>query len=1314
MSGAGIPFTAAQAEAIAHRAGNLAVSASAGSGKTAVLTERVFRLVVPEPGSAPQPVGLDELLVITFTEKAAGEMRERIERRLMAALKEDRDNALVARALDALPGAWIMTIDAFCRRLVVEHFHRAGVSPSPRVPDGAELSELTSQVLRQRLEDAEASDAAMLDDLLRESGGTRGLLELLRTLIDYLDSLDSPERWLERARGKLRAQAEAAAFADLPEAREALEPFRNTAADLAEAVSELIAPCAERGAAADVLERLAQAADALTSLAEGDEVLRVDALREALAAGVAGQVLDDLDRKRTCGPALYQNKAFLAAELAPLTSRFEVWRKNWLELSENQWLHGARLAGRRGLALLDLAETARDEIARMKQRRGWVSFNDFERLALGLLVGSDTPGAPSDIAHAQRLRFKHVLVDEYQDTSPLQHAIVRMVAREDEPGNLFLVGDVKQSIYRFRYAEPELFLRLLHPDRKGDGDENPGEADEPIFDHVRLAENFRSRPGILAFVNACFAALMDEPVGGVDYARDEQLAAGLTDEPGDDPVCVETHWLDVQGRIDGEQDSEGDADDGNAHDPAEDGESGIEEDDGLEGVEAQAARVARRLRELIDRGEARPGECAILLRSLRREMPLWVAALEREGLPVRSPGLDPTFTAPELVDLVCALRLADSPLQDVPLAAVMRSPLGGFTDDELTSLRIARPHGAFHRAVFSAAQRALPGEDEADPIPDDATPAEALRDKLSAFLARLDGWRETARREGPAEVLERILKETSYEAHLAGHPAAAARLNHVDYLRRMLREAADVGDGRNPLAAWLERVDRAESEAQALGELPDAPAQTGDAVNLMTIHAAKGLEFEVVVLARLERTFGGGATRALMLDRHAGMALKGVDTQRRRVYPTLALRALEERNRRRERAEELRLLYVAMTRARRRLVLVGQTASLERRRAHWERLRERSETGPLGALERLGARSPLELIAPLADRLASGGEAPWLASGAKIGAEMDGASGGDEANADAAKPEPPKAVVAALTASDPEEARMAWADAVSALERSAAAGGERIGAAPSLVPGFDPMERLTWLPVKASVTSLRREAADEAMDARREAARLMEAEMQPALVTRTDAVELRGPEWGAAETGPVAGGLAAAERGALIHAVLAGVALEDGGKMDALRATARRAAQALWPGRGWKDEAAWEALLSGGLERDLEGVAWYFGTELGQAMTARPGAVSRELPFTWRRMLHDFDPEAGAAHPGETMLVQGIVDAVIDRGAAATVIDYKTDRLTSKADLEAAVARHRGQIVAYSRALRAIWQIREVEAALVFLDARRVVNVDWR
>ncbi|MCH8333832.1 UvrD-helicase domain-containing protein, partial [Candidatus Sumerlaeota bacterium] len=783
--------------------------------------------------------------------------------------------------------------------------------------------------------------------------------------------------------------------------------WRSIAADLA--------GFASRSAGPDESASLSDAAPAKSGGLLGSVRAYLDGDRE--------KQLEKFGTKKVCGATLYSNESFRKGVLDKFSAQLSAWKNEWFALGPSRWAHAERLEAEQGLALIHLARSVEDKVQDIKRRRGVLGFADFERKALSVLTdpgSSDVALAksgahgPSEIAHHYQRFFSHVLVDEYQDVSPLQHGIIRRLSHVDDPSppvhrNLFIVGDLKQSIYRFRGADPSVFGRCLNQpsalssqlsaaERPSQGSDAipSAEGGVPVMHRVNLRTNFRSLPGILHCVNATFERLMDLSLGGIDYDEEARLAPERSEErsePRDDSIQVEAHWIDpkagrsgaTSGAISGATSSgSGESVRENENDEPDFANATSDQDEAgaTASVEREAQWIAHRIGEMTDpetgvwipdenagggRRRARPSDCAILVRRMKTDADLWISTMARFGLKVRAPGTDPLLNAPEIVDLLCALRLANNPMQDVPLAAILRSPMVGLNETELLELRRAEPHGPFHEAVWRALGRGGQGGQ---------IPAPSAVESLRTFFENLDRWRDLAMTAGPDEVLEMILRDTDYEAHLSGLPDALARLKNLNHLRNLLRRYSGRMVSASRLSDFLSAIDDADGSTSSIEDSETAGTQD-DAVHLLTIHKSKGLEFPIVFLARLSSPFGGAQTRNdVLLDPDGGMTYAGIDPERRLRMRSLQSIAMAAEERRASRAEEFRLLYVAMTRARERLVLVG-TASKSLAEGQWKDSPiTRGDRVP--TLLRLSANSPIDLLGPILQHLDSRDQPSWL------------------------------------------------------------------------------------------------------------------------------------------------------------------------------------------------------------------------------------------------------------------------------------------------------------------------------------------------
>lgn len=1378
-------WTPEQAAAIAERDHDLYVTAAAGSGKTAVLTERVVQLVTERnkgggadgaDGVPREPASLERLLVITFTRKAAREMRERIEKRLRRALDENPESADLRAALDAMPRSNILTLDAFNDRLVRRHFHRAGVAPDVRIADEDEERELIEQATNRAFEELARDDGERgreFAGLIATAGGAGGsVLENVATRVhmirSWMGSLEDPERWLEQSRMLLQRTLAAETFEEMPESELVVEALAASLVELAEALDD-VARRAEARFGAEAIEsttaaklwsaepaRMRDHAERLRVAETADQRSEAFGALEAWQAEDGMRGLEKMKNKGVCGGAMYGDVYFRKQALERFGDSIGGWRERWFALGREHWAEATRMAAVQSLALLNLAEHIDARVARAKRTRGVLGFADMSRAALRLLVEPDGSGC-SDIADEYQDFFTHVLVDEYQDISPLQDALIRRLSHADQPypsvaRNLFAVGDLKQSIYRFRRADPLLFRSRL------ESSTTQADAQEPSR-RIGLLSNFRSLPGILHAVNAIFERLMDREVGEMEYddearLRPERPEHDLNSMPSPNEEnrrpCVEAHWIDKNARIgdvdvgkeSGEESGNAAGGQGAAHAASGDGELRLAR------TEREAIFIAARVEALTDPetgllipdgGEpgafrrARPADCAILVRGLSTDLDLWVTTFAARGLRVQAAAADPEDAAPELSDVIAALRLADNPLNDIALATVMRSPMFEFSDDDLLALRAEQRRHAFHEAVWRAAGR-WPGTDasqdgmdadKGEPKIESLGPE--LADKLDRFLTMLDRWRDLAARTTPEQTLDAILVSTNFEAHLAGRARAGELQDELNRLRLHMRAFGDRTGSASGMTDFLASLDHrsARRSAEAAG-----PEDSG-AVHLLTMHSSKGLEFPIVFLARLDARFEGRGSRTeIQFAKEHAMASIAVDPDKRvRLVPP-GFTALHDRDRRAQRAEEFRLLYVAMTRAREKLILIG-TAKTEELDEMWE-ASAHARAGCAPAYWRMRAAAPIDLLGPVLNHILDVSAPAWLGVETHTSVPLGPHKVRLPRLRDA---------LSEFAGRSEEGRRELWSSAQREFDEvlgdetqskrtpdddAARSGTGESSRRPSLdriplILASDRRRGLSAAPLKETASGIARRAAGRGrgpLDGdRNEFEMFFEAEIiAGGRGVATGDLVGRRPMFIQTDSG---GRLDPAARGRATHALLQHMELSNrvgGGESGVTEAGLRLQAEALID----------SGLIDGGLIKgdvsevaefldalDLPGLARFFETELGRRLRERAGSLSRELPFTrWVEVSESAEGAASEAGRGR-VIVQGIIDCVIDEGDFAVIIDYKTDRARSSEEVDALVEQYRPQIAIYRSAIEAIWKIPVTECWLAFLHAGENRLIDF-
>lgn len=849
--------TPSQKLAIEDRGGELLVSAAAGSGKTRVLTERLMRWITE--GDAPRSI--DNFLIITFSTAAAAELRSRISEELSARAAADPGSKRLRRESALVRRAQIGTIHSFCSALLREYAGRAGIAPDFAIADEDRARELRRLSLETVLEAAYAEAEPgfiQLADTVGAGTDDRRLESLVLELHGKLQSHARPGDWAARQSELFETGAEDAA--DTPWGRELLESAADELLWWAGEFDELVRSLAgfEKMGKAYVpsfSETASSLRGAAKRAAEG-----WDALREALP--IAFPRLGSL-RGGGEDPELAERAKARREACKKAAKRIE----KGFTLPSEQLLRDMRATAPAMRALLKLVGDFDAEYTRRKRRRSLLDFADLEHLAARLLTEPD--GSPTETAREVSRRYAEVMVDEYQDVSLVQDMIIRAVS--DSGRRLFMVGDVKQSIYRFRLADPTIFLKKY---------ESYADAPQPegVPRRVFLRESFRSRGEVVDAVNAVFGCLMSKGLGEMEYDERARLRAGL-EYPGVVPV-PELVAVPLPGADEDE-----------------------ERPDKIEVEAAYAARMMRRLVETgakISEGSAlRPlgyGDIAVLLRSVNVSGPVWRRVLAREGVPVEAGQSGGFFEAPEVAVIISLLAIIDNPRQDVALISVLRSELFGFTNDELTEIRLMSGEGDFYAALSARAE---------------------VSEKARAFLDTLARLRDFARDSELATLIWEIYESLGCMALCSAMRDGEDRRARLLRLFELARSFETTGwRGLRRFLDWLRSM-------RERGEEPAFPDEDGGgAVRIMSIHRSKGLEFPVVFIGDTARQFNRSDLRgSVLVHPELGLGPKFTDAARGIEYPTLARRAVANRLERELLSEELRLLYVAMTRARERLFI---------------------------------------------------------------------------------------------------------------------------------------------------------------------------------------------------------------------------------------------------------------------------------------------------------------------------------------------------------------------------------------------------------
>ena len=1199
-------WTNEQQAAIDSRGQTLLLSAAAGSGKTAVLVERIIRRLLDKE----YPIDITELLVVTFTKAAAAEMRDRIGTALMKALSETKDPR-VERQLALLPSAQISTLHAFCQHVIRKYFYTIDLDPAFSIAGEEELNLLRRQVLEDVFlsyyeDDEKASILYPLADMFGSDRGDDILMDTVSRMYTYARSLAWPEHWLKEA-ARAYDVAPDAVIDDMVWAGPIKDAVRRILEEDARLYDGVLYHLRQREAFAPACDTfvaeqaaLRQAAQArswndLSRFVRAIDFPRLKSLRK----------LSDDDKAvwERCKKVRDDVKKDVIKTLQAV----------YFSATPEEWLDGMRAMKPVMDGLVTLTLDFAKAYGAAKKEKGWIDFSDLEHFCLQILLAPDaSPEHPVPSAAAEELRsqYEEVFIDEYQDTNGVQELITRLVSGED---NRFMVGDIKQSIYRFRLADPTLFLEKYQSFSRDE---------KAVQRCIDLGRNFRSVPVVLDAVNAVFSRAMTAEAAGMDYGEREKLYAGRQ-APDDE------RWIGGPVEVD------------IVPTPSDE-----EDDDGSTAFEKECRFIAGRIGELLASGRMAARKdgtleplsyrhIVVLLRSMAGKADVLIQALQEGGIPSYAEQSGGYFAAVEVQVMLALLRCIDNPEQDLAMAAVLRSPLVGLDETALAGVRLAGDGTLWQNLPAFVAS--LPdGVDE--------------KEDLQQFMAAFDSWRTYSRRHGVAELLQRLYDDTAYVDFVGAMPGGDVRQANLKALYDRARQYEEAGF--RGLFRYLQLMDKMKEDGLDL-----APAKVvsekEDVVRIMSIHKSKGLEFPVVFVADMGKAFNRRDTQdQILFHNRLGIGLKQYDPEWRMSYPTLIWSGIAAQLRWEGTAEEERILYVAMTRARDQLILTGHSSHIDR---DWQRWTSR--------LNPAQAKSYFDWVMPAA-------LAPF----------------GAKADADYARP-------GAAWQDAIWQVRIARAVPAGTVEEGAYDGEPRLEAlrrgdlTGTPVPSWLD-EQLSWqyaypqavrTAAKFSVSEVKRRYQELHSDELQDEAALSvpAAAVIPPAPGEDDAFAAL-PPWLAGEEAAVSG----AQRGTALHKALQYITPAA----DQTTATLRREIDAF--------------VRQGLLSREeaklvyVPVLAAFCQSDIGRRMAESP-ELHREYPFTVLLAGGDPLPET---ETGEQILIQGVIDCLFREDDAWILVDYKSDRLETA---DAFRRRYAVQLALYKRAVEQITH-RPVEETYIY------------
>lgn len=902
-------WTDEQKKVIETRHRNLLVSAAAGSGKTAVLVERIIRMIT-EP---EHPVDIDKLLVMTFTNAAAAEMRERVETALGKLLDEDPGNKNLERQNTLIHHAKITTIDSFCLNLLREHFHELDLDPGFRVADEGELMLLKADVMKELLEEyygREDERFIKFVDTYATGRTDGGLEEYILKVWEFSQSNPWPGEWIAACRKELWAGGTGEDGDPMEETawmKYLIQDVKRQAEEFLDGLYEAADLAAEEDGPQAYAPMLAEDIRGMEELREAGTYQEIAECLEELKFGRLAAVRGkNVDPEKKEQAAAYRNLAkdgikkmkalYLPGDIDEVFADLDACREPIL-------------------MLLELAEEFSARFQEAKEEKNLVDFNDLEHFALEVLTGGSLDHRPGAVADELSEIYEEILVDEYQDSNEVQETLIRCVSRERfRTPNVFMVGDVKQSIYKFRLAKPELFLEKYESYGKEDG----------LYQKIELHKNFRSRPEVLSSINDVFYRIMTKQLGNIKYTDDAALYPGaeFPETPVDGQAKTEVLLL-------------------NTGDPLFDGMD--EEKADYTAKEAEARLIAGEIKKLTDpehgmktfngkTGEYEPlkkKDIVILLRSLSGWSEEFLSVLGAAGIPACAESRTGYFTAVEVETVLNMLTLIDNPMQDIPLAGVLKSPIGGMKDRELAIVMAEfkkDPDRGEDIGFYGAVKRYLEkhGESEEDAV---------IYRKLAAFRNLLTTLRKESMYLPVSRLIYRVFDLTGYDKYAAAMPAGKTRQANLAMLVQKAEDYEKTSyQGLFDFIRYIEKLKKYNTD---FGEASRS-GEHDDAVRIMSIHKSKGLEFPVVFLAGCGKKFNRQDARGrILIDEELGIAADFFDPEKKVKAPTLKKNVLARRSNLENMGEELRILYVAMTRAKEKLIITAGDKYMDNKLEKW-------------------------------------------------------------------------------------------------------------------------------------------------------------------------------------------------------------------------------------------------------------------------------------------------------------------------------------------------------------------------------------------
>lgn len=1235
---ADVTWTDDQWKAIMSSGQDILVAAAAGSGKTAVLVERMIRKIVSD-----QPINVDELLVVTFTNASAAEMKHRIGEVLEKEINANPTSQHLKRQLALLNKAHISTIHSFCLEVIRKYYYVIDLDPGFRIADETEGQLLRDECLEDLFEEeyGKENNVAFFDlvDAFTNDRSDDALQRMIQEIYDFSRSNPFPSAYLQSLI-KMYAIGEDADIMELPFVKHLIDDVElqlEGVRKLLEYGYELTKlPGGPAPRASNFLEDLELVsilekakAQSWETLYEAMQKLKFSRAKPCKGDDYDPSLVEEGQRIRERAKKILQE---MQGDL--FTRKPQSFLKDMAEMKPHVE------------TLVYLVEAFGERFQQIKMDKGLVDFADLEHYCLSILSRpEENELIPSEAALFYRAQFKEVLIDEYQDVNLVQESILKLVTKDRESeGNLFMVGDVKQSIYRFRLAEPNLFLAkyLRFQEREDAGFK------------IDLAKNFRSRKEVLEGTNFLFKQIMGVKVGEIEYDESAELKLGAS-YPEENSYPIEIAL--VNQSADSSEDSEIDGE-----------TTGIDAAE-LEQSQLEARVIAEKVKELLETNQEvydakqkayrpiRYKDMVILLRSMTWA-PQIMEELKQYNIPTYANLTTGYFESTEVDIMMSLLKVIDNPYQDIPLASVLRSPIVGLSEEELSKLRIAKKQGAFYEAIQVYIHMNRMKEEE-------------LYEKIRPFFDKLAEWRSEARRGALSELIWKLYRETYFYDFVGGLPAGNQRQANLRALYDRARQYEETSF--RGLFRFLRFVERMRDRGNDLGAAR-ALTEQEDVIRIMTIHSSKGLEFPFVFMAGMGRNFNTMDLRKnFLLDKDLGFATKYIDAKKRISYPSLPQIAFSKKKKMELLAEEMRVLYVALTRAKEKLILIGAVKDIEKAKQKWSQIAGHSNW-LLNEFDRAQAKSYLDWIGPA---LVRHRDNTWI--------HLESWSEKDEISSHPSNWEVKVLQKEELlTRSVEEEIKdEEWLNKIVEGKKIESSSVYKEAIKETFAWSYS-SEESTSHRSKQSVSELKRQGE------------LRDAQSGTELVKAWKQTVWNRPRFMQEKK------LSPAEIGTAMHMVMQHVDV----KAEVTEASLKQLLEEM---------VRKELLTSEQVEViDISSILSFFQSSLGKRMQKAPKLI-REIPFNIAypasRVYADWSGEE------EPVLVQGIIDVFFEDELGTVLLDYKTDTITAryKGGYEEAKpileSRYKIQMELYTEALEKILKRNIEEKYLFFFDGGQVLEL---